>query len=95
MKKYCYFDGLLVIHPLISARYSSFTTSEKNSKHSSPPLEQTKHTQTLTLAYQTAPDKTYKRSITALLSLFWLLNNHRPNRKIIRLKGWRGKLKIQ
>jgi hypothetical protein len=72
MKKYCYFDGLLVIHPLISARYSSSTTSGKNSNYSSPPLEQTKHTQVVAPAAQTAPNETVKRNITALLSLFWL-----------------------
>jgi len=72
MKKYCYFFGLLVIHPLISVRYSSFTYSEKNSEHSSPPLELTKHTQAVTPEFQTAPDKKYKRNITALLGLLWL-----------------------
>ena len=72
MKKYAYFDGLLVVHPLISARYSSFTNSVKNSNPYSPPLEHAKHTQAVTPAYQTAPDKKYKRNITALLSLFWL-----------------------
>ena len=75
MKKYCYFDGLLVIHPLISARYSSSAYSGKNSNHSSPPLEQTKHTQHTTHTFNTAPDKKYKRNITALLSflMLWLL----------------------
>ena len=72
MKKYCYFFGLLLIHPLIAARYSSFTYSEKNSKHPSPPLEQTKHTQAVTPAVQTAPDKKYKNNIAALLDIFWL-----------------------
>jgi hypothetical protein len=56
MKKYCYFDGLLVIHPLISARYSSFTYSVKNSNTYSPPLKQTKHTQAVIPAVQTAPE---------------------------------------
>jgi len=72
MKKYCYFFGLLLIHPLISAHYSSFTTSGKNSNYYSPPLKHKKHTQTPTLEFQTAPNKKYKRNITALLSLFWL-----------------------
>ena len=56
MKKYCYFDGLLVIHPLIAARYSSFTYSVKNCNHYSPPLEQAKHTQAVIPAVQTAPE---------------------------------------
>jgi hypothetical protein len=73
MKKYYYFDGLLVIHPLIAARSSSFTYSEKNSKHYSSPLEQTKHTQAVIRAIQTTPDKKkYKRNIATLLGLFWL-----------------------
>jgi len=72
MKKYCYFVGLLVIHPLISARCSSFTYRVKNSNHYSPPLEQAKHTQAAIPAVQTTPDKKYKRNITALLCLFWL-----------------------
>jgi len=72
MKKYCYFDGLLVIHPLISARYSSSTTSVKNSYHSSPPLKQAKHTQAATPEFQTAPDKIYTRNIAALLGILWL-----------------------
>ena len=72
MKKYCYFDGLLVIHPLISARCSSLTTSVKNITDHSPPLEQAKHTQAVIPAVQTAHNKTYKRNIAALLCLFWL-----------------------
>ena len=72
MKKYSYFVGLLVIHPLIAARYCSSTNSVRNSKHPSPPLEQTKHTQAVTPALQTAHNKKYKRNITALLGLFWL-----------------------
>jgi len=72
MKKYCYFFGLLVIHPLISARYSSFTYSVKNSNTYSPPLKQKKHTQATIPAVQPAPDKKYKRNIAAFLSLFWL-----------------------
>ena len=68
MKKYSYFDGLLVIHPLISARYNSFTTSVKNNNTYSPPL----HTQAVIPAVQNAPDKKYKRNIAAILGLFWL-----------------------
>jgi len=56
MKKYCYFVGLLVIHPLIPARYSSFTTSVKNRNTYSPPLEQEKHTQAVITAVQTTPE---------------------------------------
>jgi len=121
MKKYCYFDGLLVIHPLISAHYSSSTTSAKNNNTYSPPLELTKHTQAVIPEFQTAHNKKYKRNIAALLGTFCLLllvrfyaieksrripvwqlgdlallkiirlnalrlwNNHRPDRKIIRL----------
>jgi len=69
MKKYCYFVGLLVIHPLISASYSSLTLIAKDH---SPPLEQAKHTQAVIPAVQTAHDKKYKRNITALLGLLWL-----------------------
>jgi len=72
MKKYCYFLGLLVIHPLISARYSSFTYSVKNRNTYSPPLEQANHTQAAIPAAQTVPDKKYKRNIAALLGLLWL-----------------------
>jgi len=72
MKKYCYFDGLLVIHPLISARYNSFTYSVKNRNTYSPPLEHAKHTQTVIPEFQTAPDKIYKRNIAALLGILWL-----------------------
>jgi hypothetical protein len=72
MKKYCYFVGLLVIHPLISAHYSFSITSVKNRNTYSSPLKQTKHTQATTPAAQTTPDKTYKRNITALLYVFWL-----------------------
>ena len=72
MKKYCYFDGLLVIHPLISARYSSLTTSVKNSNLYSPPLKQKKHTRAEIPTAQTAPNKTYKRKITAFLGFFWI-----------------------
>ena len=73
MKKYSYFVGLLVFHPLISARYSSFTTSVINSNHYSLPLKHAKHTQAVIPAAQTAPDKKYKRNITVLLlCLFWL-----------------------
>ena len=125
MKKYCYFFGLLVVHPLITARYCSSTNSVKNSKHSSPPLEHAKHTQAVTPEFQPAPDKTYKRNIAALLGLFCLgllaifyaieksrvmpvcqledlallkiikkntfrlWNNHRPDRKLIRLEDWK------
>jgi len=121
MKKYCYFFGLLVIHPLISARYSSFSYSIKNCNHHYPPLEQAKHTQAVIPTVQTAHNKKYKRNIGSLLGLFclwklarfyaieksrripvWQLgdlallkiirlnalrlwNNHRPDRKIIRL----------
>jgi len=56
MKKYSYFVGLLVIHPLISARYISFTTSVKNIKDYSPPLEQAKHTQAVMPAIQSTPE---------------------------------------
>ena len=70
MKKYCYFAGLLVIHPLIAARYSSSTTSGKNSNYSSPPLKQTKNTQTPTPEFQTTHNKKYKRNIAALLDIF-------------------------
>ena len=92
MKKYCYFDGLLVIHPLIAARYSSFTTSEKNSKHPSPPLEQTKHTQAVTPVLQTAPDKKYKRNIAALLGLLWLwtLASYYADEKRHRVHIWQS-----
>ena len=69
MKKYCYFVGLLVIHPLISASYSSLTLIAKDH---SPPLEQAKHTQAVIPTVQTAHDKKYKRNIAAILSLFWL-----------------------
>jgi len=72
MKKYSYFDGLLVIHPLISARYSSFTYSEKNNKHFSPPLKQAKHIQAIIPEFQTTHNKKYKRNIATLLGLFWL-----------------------
>jgi hypothetical protein len=125
MKKYCYFFGLLVIHPLISARYSSFPYIVKNRNTYSPPLKQAKHTQALIPAYQTTPAKKYKRNIAAFLGLFWLWllarfyikemsrripgrqledlallkivktntlrlwNNHRPDRKIIRLEDWK------
>jgi len=90
MKKDCYFVGLLVIHPLISARYSSFTTSKKNSNHYSPPLKQTKHTQAVTPAAQTIYNKTYKRNIAALSGhfLLWLLARFYSTEKSIRLPGW-------
>jgi len=73
MKKYCYFDGLLVIYPLISAHYSSFTTSVKNSNHSSPPLELTKHIQATISTGQTTHNKKYKRNIADFLGIFCLL----------------------
>jgi len=90
MKKYCYFFGLLVVHPLISARYSSFIYSAKNSNHYSPPLKQAKHTQALTPEPQTAPDKTYKRNIAVLLSLFclWALARLYTTEKSHRISGW-------
>jgi hypothetical protein len=86
MKKYCYFDGLLVVHPLISARYSSSLYRVKNNNTSSPPLKQTKHTQTVIPKFQPTHNKTYKKNIAALLGLFWLWNNHRQVRIIIHLK---------
>jgi hypothetical protein len=90
MKKYCYFDGLLVIHPLIAAHYSSSTTSGKNINYSSPPLKQTKHTQVEAPAAQTAPDKTYKTNITALLSflMLWLLARFYIIEMSRRIPGW-------
>ena len=75
MKKYYFYGDLL-----ISTSCTPIT---------SPPLEQTKHTQAAIPAAQTTPDKKYKRNIAALSSLFWLLNNHRPDRKIIRVEDWR------
>ena len=91
MKKYCYFFGLLVIHPLISARYSSFTTGVKNSNTYSPPLEHAKHTHAVIPTAQTAPDKKYKRNIGSLLGLFWLwllvrFDGHEKRRRV---KTWR------
>jgi hypothetical protein len=53
MKKYCYFVGLLVIHPLISASCSSLTLIAKDH---SPPLEQAKHTQAVIPAIQSTPE---------------------------------------
>jgi hypothetical protein len=91
MKKYCYFFGLLVIHPLISARYSSFTTSVKKSNTYSPPLKQAKHTQAVTPEFQTAPDKTYKGNITVLLGffrLFWPLARFYNIGMSLRILGW-------
>jgi len=90
MKKYSYFDGLLVIHPLISARYSTFTTSAKNITDYSPPLKQTKHTQAAVPAVQTAHNKKYKRNFAALLGLFclWLMAGFYANEKSIRLPRW-------
>jgi len=92
MKKYCYFDGLLVIHPLISAHYSSSTTSAKNNNHYSPPLELTKHTQAATPEFQTVPDKTYKRKVVSLLGLFllWLLTRFYAIEKSRRISGWQS-----
>jgi len=72
MKKYSYFDGLLVIHPLISARYSSSITSVKNSNTHSPPFKRKKHTQAVIPAVQNAPYKKYIRNIAAILGLLWL-----------------------
>ena len=100
MKKYCYFDGLLVIHPLISACYSSFPYSIKNSKHSSPPLEQTKHTQAVIPAVQTTHNKKYKRNIKVFLGIFslWLLARFYTTEKKRRIFAWQleglGLLKI-
>ena len=92
MKKYCYFFGLLVIHPLISARYSSFTYSVKNSNTYSPPLKQKKHTQATIPAVQPAPDKKYKRNIAALLGLLWLwtLASYYADEKRRRVRIWQS-----
>jgi len=90
MKKYCYFFGLLVIHPLIETCSNSFVNSVKNSNHFSPPLKQKKHTQATIPAVQPAPDKTYKRDITALLGLLWLWTLARlyTTEKSHRISGW-------
>jgi len=92
MKKYFYFFGLLVIHPLISARYSSFTNCVKNINTYSPPLKQKKHTQATIPEFQPAPDKTYKRNITALLGLLWLwtLASYYADEKRHRVHIWQS-----
>jgi hypothetical protein len=56
MKKFHFYGGLLVIHPLISTNSSSLTISVKNSKDHSPPIEHAKHTQAVISAVQTAPE---------------------------------------
>jgi hypothetical protein len=77
MKKYCYFFGLLVLHPLISARYSSFTYSVKNSNRYSPPLNQAKHIQAVKPSVQTTPEN--KPNLPAL---FYATEKNRP------IPGW-------
>jgi hypothetical protein len=77
MKKYCYFNGLLVIHPLISSGYSSSTTSVKNSTTYSPPLKQTKHTHDVTPAAQNASENKPN-----LIARFYVTEKSR------RITGW-------
>jgi len=99
MKKYCFYGGLFVTLLLITTSCSYLTNNIKNTNNYTPPLEQAKHAQAQLLAIQTTFDKKssqllrylkkYKRKISGLLGLLWLWNNHRPDRKIIRLQDWR------
>jgi len=99
MKKYRFYGGLFVTLPLITTSCGYLTNNVKNTTDYSPPLEQAKHVQAQLLAIHTTPDKksspllrflkNYKRKISGLLDLLRLWNNHRPDRKIIRLEDWR------
>ena len=99
MKKYRFYGGLFVTPLLITTSCSYFTNNVKNTKDHSPPLKQVKYAQAQLLAIHTTPGKksstllrflkNYKRKISGLLDLLRLWNNHRPDRKIIRLEDWR------
>ena len=89
MKKHRFYGGLFV--PVITTRCSYLTNNIKNTTNYSPPPEQANHAQAELLAIQTILNEKYKTNIIGLLSLLQLWNNHRPDRKIIRLEGYKNK----